>query len=101
MSSIRRSRPLRAALGLVLIAALAFGITLLVSPSAQAMPDVEVLYIYFSDATKTEIVGTRHWTCEGLRAWGEVTEHYDRSEGRDCPNYYCKETPYGTECGYY
>lgn len=109
MTSMLRPRPFRALLVLALVAAAAFALTVAI-PTAQAMPDVEVIYTYYSDASMTEIVGVRYWSCSGLQSWGIVTEHVERSEGLDCANYYCKDVlvdPYDPtqgwrqECGVY
>lgn len=110
MPSNRRRRTLVPFACLVLVATVAFLVTLWLPRTAEAMPDVEVIYTYYSDASLTTIVGTRYWSCSGLEQWGVVTEYVVRSEGLDCPNYYCKEVWIDpadptqgtqTECGWY
>lgn len=69
----------------VLLMALALGF---VSAPLGASPCFEIERVYYSDATKTVIVGGFFWPCNGPpEQWGQVTSFRDIYSS-DCPGCY-------------
>jgi hypothetical protein len=64
---------------LVLFALLLVGVT-----SMMALPDHEIEYTYYTDATKTVECGWRIISCSGVYSSGCRTAFYTIDQGMDC-----------------
>ncbi|HWQ86545.1 DUF6289 family protein [Brevundimonas sp.] len=70
--------------GKLAAAALALG-AILASGPAAALPNYEINWEYYSDATYTEIVGGRTISCSGNGGrWGVQTEYARFVQGEKC-----------------
>jgi hypothetical protein len=52
--------------------------------SLFALPDHEIYYEFYSDASYTELVGERFITCFGIYSWGIQTSYRLVFHGPDC-----------------
>jgi ABC-type enterobactin transport system permease subunit len=71
---VKRFRLIGLAVALALVAAVLSGP---VTPAAQAAPQNEIHTLYYSDASKTNLVGEKIRFCyDPIYQWGQVTSYY-------------------------
>ncbi|MCG8463055.1 MAG: DUF6289 family protein [Holophagales bacterium] len=65
----------------VLVGALTATVALLPVEETEAAPTRIVQFFYFSDPSRSELVGFREYTCyHGTNSWGQVTPYFHRNE---------------------